>query len=88
MAMMPKRTKYRSRAPRTHPRPRDQRGNTRGSFGDYGLQSLDAAWVTGRQIEASRVSRRTARWAVGGKIWIRVFPHKPDLRQAGRDPHG
>ena len=51
------------------------RGN-RVVFGDYGLQSLDAAWIDGRQIEASRVA---ANRATGGaaKIWIRIFPHKP-----------
>lgn len=74
MAMMPKRTKHR----------KVQRGRIRGfatrghrvSFGEYGLQSLDAAWITARQIEACRVA---ANRATGGaaKIWIRVFPHKP-----------
>jgi large subunit ribosomal protein L16 len=51
------------------------RGN-RVAFGDYGLQSMDAAWIDGRQIEASRVA---ANRATGGtaKIWIRIFPHKP-----------
>jgi len=51
------------------------RGN-RVAFGDYGLQSLDTAWIDGRQIEASRVA---ANRATGGtaKIWIRIFPHKP-----------
>ncbi len=74
MAMMPKRTKYR-KVQRGRIRGSAQRGN-RVSFGDFGLQSLDAAWVSGRQIEASRVA---ANRALGGqgKIWIRVFPHKP-----------
>jgi large subunit ribosomal protein L16 len=46
------------------------------SFGDFGLQSLDYGWITGRQIEASRIA---ANRACGGaaKIWIRIFPHKP-----------
>ncbi len=74
MAMMPKRTKYR----KVH-RGRLKGFATRGqrvSFGDFGLQALDYAWITGRQIEAGRVA---ANRATGGqaKIWIRVFPHKP-----------
>lgn len=46
------------------------------SFGEYGLQSLDAKWITARQIESARraISRYTSR---GGKIWVRIFPHKP-----------
>lgn len=74
MALMPKRTKYR-KVHRGKIRGRAQRGN-RVSFGDYGLQSLDAGWINGRQIEASRIA---ANRATGGmaKIWIRVFPHKP-----------
>jgi large subunit ribosomal protein L16 len=51
------------------------RGN-RVAFGDYGLQALDAGWITGRQLEASRVAANRATHGVA-KIWIRVFPHKP-----------
>jgi large subunit ribosomal protein L16 len=74
MALMPKRSKHR----KVH-RGRLKGRATRGqhvAFGDYGLQSMDAAWVTGRQLEASRVA---ANRATGGtaKVWIRVFPHKP-----------
>lgn len=74
MAMMPKRTKHR----KVH------KGRVRGyatrcntvAFGEYGLQSMDAGWITARQIEACRVA---ANRATGGaaKIWIRIFPHKP-----------
>jgi large subunit ribosomal protein L16 len=46
------------------------------SFGDFGLQSLDAAWLTGRQIDAGRVAANRAMGGEG-KLWIRVFPHKP-----------
>ncbi len=51
------------------------RGNEVG-FGDYGLQALEAGWLTARQIEAARIAltryiKRT------GKVWIRVFPDKP-----------
>jgi large subunit ribosomal protein L16 len=46
------------------------------AFGDYGLKTLDAAWITDRQIEAARIA--IARFVKrGGKIWIRVFPDKP-----------
>ncbi|MBI4862023.1 MAG: 50S ribosomal protein L16 [Candidatus Riflebacteria bacterium] len=53
---------------------RAQRG-TRVSFGDFGLQAVDGGWVTSQQIEAARicVSRHMKR---GGKLWIRIFPHK------------
>ena len=46
------------------------------SFGSYGLRATEAKWITARQIESARraISRYTAR---GGKVWIRVFPHKP-----------
>ncbi len=51
------------------------RGN-RVSFGQYGLQALEASWITNRQIEAARVAitRHVRR---GGKVWIRIFPDKP-----------
>ena len=46
------------------------------SFGTYGLKALEAAWITGRQIEAARVAitRKVKRH---GKLWIRIFPDKP-----------
>jgi large subunit ribosomal protein L16 len=46
------------------------------TFGEYGLMSLDPAWVTNRQIEAARVAI-TRSIKRGGKMWIRVFPDKP-----------
>jgi large subunit ribosomal protein L16 len=46
------------------------------SFGTYGLQALEPAWLTSRQIEAARVAM-TRYVKRGGKVWIRVFPHKP-----------
>ncbi len=51
------------------------RGN-KVSFGDYGLQALEASWITNRQIESARVAitRHVRR---GGKVWIRIFPDKP-----------
>ena len=72
--LMPKRVKFR----------KEQRGKLKGNatrgnyvaFGDFGLQTLEPHWLTGRQIEAGRIAaqhflRRQ------GKIFIRVFPHKP-----------
>jgi len=74
MAMMPKRIKH----------PKQMRGKmngmaTRGqtvAFGDYGIQSLEAHWITGRQLEAGRVAA-THYLHREGKVYIRVFPDKP-----------
>ena len=72
--LMPRRTKYR----------KQQRGSRKGvasagnrvDFGDYGLQALEAVWLTANQIEAARIAitRHVRR---GGQVWIRVFPDKP-----------
>jgi large subunit ribosomal protein L16 len=72
--LMPKKVKFR----------KQQRGRRAGrakggdtiAFGDYGLQALDAGWITARQIESARIAitRHVKR---GGKLWIRVFPDKP-----------
>ena len=72
--LMPKKVKYR----------KQQRGRMKGKawrgssleFGDYGLKTLDAAWLTDRQIEAARVAM-TRSVKRGGKVWIRIFPDKP-----------
>jgi large subunit ribosomal protein L16 len=72
--LMPKKVKFR----------KQQRGRRRGlatrgqkvSFGDYGLQALEAGWVTARQIEAARIAM-TRHVKRGGKVWINVFPDKP-----------
>ena len=74
MPMMPKRVKFR-KSQRGKMKGNATRGNTV-AFGDYGLQSTEAAWVTARQIEAGRVAashflRRE------GRLFIRIFPHKP-----------
>jgi large subunit ribosomal protein L16 len=74
MAMRPNNAKYR-KVMRGRIRGKATRGNTV-AFGDYGLQSLDAAWISGRQIEAGRVAANRASGGQG-KIWIRIFPHKP-----------
>jgi large subunit ribosomal protein L16 len=74
MALQPNRTKYR-KVMRGRLRGHATRGH-KVAFGDYGLQSMDAAWITGRQIEAGRVAANRAMGGEG-KLWIRIFPHKP-----------
>jgi large subunit ribosomal protein L16 len=72
--LFPKRTKHR----KTH-RGRRTGKATRGdqiAFGDYGIQTLEPAWISGAQIEACRttIARTTHR---GARVWIRIFPDKP-----------
>ncbi len=74
MPLMPKRFKHRKWM-----RGRVKGNATRGNyvaFGDYGLQALEAGWVTARQIEAGRIAA-THFMSREGKLWIRIFPHKP-----------
>jgi len=56
-------------------------------FGDYGLQALESAWITSRQIEAARraMTRHIRR---GGNIWIRVFPDKPVTKKPAETRQG
>ena len=72
MAVIPKRTKYR----RPHRLPYDglAKGNTKLSFGEYGLQAMEGAWITQQQIEAARVAM-TRYMKRGGKVYINIFPH-------------
>jgi len=74
MALMPKRIKYR-KSQRGRVRGNAYRGNTV-AFGEYGLQSLEGGWLTARQIEAGRVAA-THFLHREGRVYIRVFPHKP-----------
>ena len=71
--LLPKRTKYRKvhRGRRTGL----SRAGTRVQFGEYGLKSLDAGWLTNRQIEAARIAM-TRKIKRGGKVWINIFPDK------------
>ena len=72
--LQPTRTKFRKM----------QRGKMRGkahkghliSFGEYGLQALQSAWITSAQIEAARIAVTHA-IKRGGKVWIKIFPDKP-----------
>ncbi|MGI5876271.1 MAG: 50S ribosomal protein L16 [Dethiobacteria bacterium] len=72
--LMPKRVKF-----RRHQRGR-MKGFTKGGseidFGEYGLQALEPSWVTSQQIEAARIAM-TRYVKRGGKVWIKIFPHKP-----------
>jgi large subunit ribosomal protein L16 len=72
--LMPKRTKFR-KAHRGSRAGKAYAGSTV-AFGEYGLQAMEPAWITGAQIEAARrtITRFIKR---GGKLWIRVFPDKP-----------
>lgn len=73
MANMPKRVLHRKQH-RGRIKGLARRGNTV-EFGEVGLQSLDAGWISARQIEAGRVA--LSRAVPGAKIYIRMFPHKP-----------
>ena len=72
--LMPKRVKYR-REHRGKMRGR-AKGGTQVTFGEYGLQALEPSWITNRQIEAARIAM-TRYMKRGGKVWIKIFPHKP-----------
>lgn len=63
------------------------KGGTRLAFGSYGLKALGTYELTSRQIEAARraMTRHIKR---GGKIWIRIFPHKPITGKAAEVPMG
>ncbi|MCK5577628.1 MAG: 50S ribosomal protein L16 [Dehalococcoidales bacterium] len=83
--LQPKRVKYR----------KNHRGRRKGTaqvgatvtFGDFGLQALDSAWITSRQIEAARraIVHHLRR---GGKVWIRVFPDKSVSKKAAETRMG
>lgn len=76
--LLPKRVKYR-RVMRGRMKGKATRGNVV-SNGEFGLQALEPAWITSRQIEAARIAmtRYTKR---GGKVWIKIFPDKPVTRK-------
>jgi len=74
MALMPKRIKHRKQQ-RGRIRGNATRGNTV-AFGDYGVQTTEAGWITARQIEVGRVTA-THFLRREGKVYIRIFPDKP-----------
>ena len=72
--LIPRRVKHRKQH---HPkRSGAAKGGTAVTFGEYGIQALEPAYVTNRQIEAARIviTRHIKR---GGKVWINIFPDKP-----------
>jgi large subunit ribosomal protein L16 len=71
---MPKRVKFR-KAHRGRRKGYAKRGSSV-AFGDFGLKSLEPAWITSRQIEACRVAL-TRKMKRDGRVWIRIFPDKP-----------
>ena len=72
--LIPRRVKFRKQH---HPK-RDgaAKGGTKLAFGDYGIQALEHAYLTNRQIEAARIAM-TRHIKRGGKVWITVFPDRP-----------
>jgi large subunit ribosomal protein L16 len=72
--LLPKKTKYRK--VQRGRRQGTSKGHTAVHFGDYGLKSLEAGWLTNRQIEAARIAM-TRKIKRGGKVWINIFPDKP-----------
>jgi large subunit ribosomal protein L16 len=72
--LSPKRVKYRKKH-KGRMRGASHRGS-RVSFGEYGLQASEPAWISNRQIEAARVAM-TRHIKRGGRVWIRIFPDKP-----------
>ena len=74
MPLMPKRTKHR-KVMKGHNRGKATRG-TEVAYGTYGLQTTEAAWITGNQIEAARIAM-TRFIKRGGRVWIKIFPDKP-----------
>jgi large subunit ribosomal protein L16 len=74
MVLQPKKSKFR-KAQRGSMKGNETRGTTI-TFGEYGLQSLESAWITTTQIEAARVAI-TRHMKRHGKVWIRIFPDKP-----------
>ena len=72
--LLPKRVKYR-RVHRGRLKGKAYRGNTV-TYGDFGLQALEPAWITSNQIESARIAM-TRYVKRGGQVWIKIFPDKP-----------
>jgi large subunit ribosomal protein L16 len=76
--LIPRRVKHRKQH---HPgRSGAAKGGTTIAFGDYGIQALEPAYVTNRQIESARIAM-TRYMKRGGKVWINIYPDRP-LRPA------
>ena len=72
--LQPKRTKFRKKQ-KGRVKGIAQRGHTI-NFGSFGIKSLEAGWITSRQIEAARIAV-TRKMKREGQVWIRIFPDKP-----------
>ena len=72
--LQPKRTKFRKKQ-KGRDKGISQRGHTI-NFGSFGIKSLEAGWITSRQIEAARIAV-TRKMKREGQVWIRIFPDKP-----------
>ena len=81
LMLSPKRVKHRKQ--HRGRRPGCRAGRSRSQFGEYGLKSLDAGWLTNRQIEAARIAM-TRKIKRGGKVWINVFPTSRSPRSRPR----
>ncbi len=53
----------------------EAKGGKEVAFGEWGLQATESHWITNRQIEAARIAM-TRYMKRGGKVWIKIFPHK------------
>jgi large subunit ribosomal protein L16 len=83
--LMPKRVKHR-KMQRGRMKGRAQSGNSL-HFGEFGLQALEPAWVSSRQIEAARIAL-TRHLKRGGKVWITVFPDKSYTKKPAETRQG
>ncbi|USR79085.1 50S ribosomal protein L16 [Arcanobacterium pinnipediorum] len=77
--LIPRRTKYRKQH-RPH-RSGMSKGGNQIAFGEYGIQALEPAYITNRQIEAARIAM-TRHVKRGGKVWINIFPDRPLTKKA------
>lgn len=83
--LVPKKLKYRK--PHRGRMRGQAKGGTDVQFGEYGLQALEPAWITNRQIEAARIAM-TRKIKRGGKVWINIFPHKSVTKKAAETRMG
>ncbi len=83
--LMPKKVKHRKQQ-KGRMRGKSKRGYTI-AFGSFALKSLEASWISSRQIEAARRAM-TKYIQRGGKIWIRIFPDKPITKKSAEIPMG
>ena len=83
--LQPKRTKFRKKQ-KGRVKGIAQRGHTI-NFGSFGIKSLEAGWITSRQIEAARIAV-TRKMKREGQVWIRIFPDKPVTKKPAEERMG